>query len=81
MRVKAPRTPLKRCDCKITKPAAITADLGSVTRCKERGTRILETTNGRLCLCQTHFENNMPVGDGQSVTVLSRIHPRRSRCS
>ena len=77
MGVKAPRAPVMHCVCSIIKPGQNTADPDSFRKCRERASRFVNTTNGRVFLCAGHFQSHMLVGSGQDVEVFSRAKPRR----
>jgi hypothetical protein len=72
MGVKVPRTPVKHCACRIIKPGQNTANPDKTTKCREHAARFVDTTNGRVYVCQLHFTDSVIVGSGQDVGVFSR---------
>jgi hypothetical protein len=72
MSIKAPRTPVMHCACRVIKAGQNTTDPDSFRKCRERASRFINTTNGRVYVCQLHFTDRVIVGSGQDVEMFSR---------
>jgi hypothetical protein len=76
MGIKAPRTPVKHCACRIVADGQSTTDPDTFRKCREHASRFINTTNARVFLCAGHFQNHTLVGSGQDVQVFSRTRGR-----
>jgi hypothetical protein len=76
MGVKAPRTRVKHCACRLIVAGQSATDPDTFRKCREHSSRFINTTNGRVFLCAGHFQNHTLVGSGQDVQVVSGTRGR-----
>jgi hypothetical protein len=72
------RAEVRKCECRIVKATANTADPEGSTKCREVAARIHDVNGQRIHLCSTHFRERIIVQDGFVFLAMSRVKPSRT---